>query len=57
MEGKYFIIYCNTSYSALAAVLMHYRNVISYASWKFKVDERSYLIRDLELVPVAFALK
>ena len=57
VEGNNFIIYCDTSYSGLGALLMQERDVISYASRQFKVHERNYPTHDLELAAVVFALK
>ena len=57
MEGKNFIVYCDTSYSGLGAVLMQEKNVIVYASRKLKVHECNYPTHDLELPAVVFALK
>ncbi|WMV54838.1 hypothetical protein MTR67_048223 [Solanum verrucosum] len=57
VEGKDFIIYCDTSHSNLGIVLMHDKNVIAYASQQLKVHERYYPKHDLELAAVAFALK
>ena len=57
VEGKNFIVYCDSSYSGLGAVLMQERNVIAYASRQLKVHERNYLTHDLELAAVVFALK
>ncbi|WMV32469.1 hypothetical protein MTR67_025854 [Solanum verrucosum] len=36
VEGKDFIVYCDASHSGLGAVLMHDKNVISYASRQLK---------------------
>ena len=57
VEGKNFIVYCNTSYSGLGAVLMQERNVIAYALRQLKVHERNYPTHDLELAAIVFALK
>ena len=57
VEGKNFIVYCDSSYSGLGAVLMQERNVIAYASRQLKVHERNYPTHDLELAAVVFALK
>ena len=57
MEGKYFIVYCDASYSGLGAVLMQEKNVIAYASRQLKVHKRNYPTHDLELATVVFALK
>ena len=57
VEGKNFIVYCDTSCSSLGAVIMQGNNVISYASRQLKVHERNYPTHDLELAAVVFALK
>ena len=57
VEGKNFIVYCDSSYSGLGAVLMQEKNVIAYASRQLKVHERNYPTHDLELAAVVFALK
>ena len=57
MEGKNLIVYCDTSYSGLGAVLMQENNVIAYASRQLKVNERNYPTHDLEFAAVVFALK
>ena len=57
VEGKDFIVYCDTSYSGWGAVLMQERNVVAYASRQLKVHERNYPTHDLELAAVVFALK
>ena len=57
VKGKNFIVYCDTSYSGLGAVLMQERNVIAYALRQLKVHERNYPTHELELVAVVFALK
>ena len=57
VEGKSLIVYCDSSYSGLGAVLMNERNVIAYASRQLKVHERNYPTHDLELTVVVSALK
>ena len=57
MEGTNFIVYCDTSYFCLGAVLMQERKVIVYASRQLKLHERKYPTHDLELDAVVFALK
>ena len=47
LEGKNFIIYCDTSYSGLGAVLMQEINIIPYALRQLKVHERNYPTHDL----------
>ena len=57
MEGKDFIVYCDSSYSGLGAVLMQEKNVIAYDSRQLKMHERNYPTHYLELAAVVFALK
>ncbi|WMV37096.1 hypothetical protein MTR67_030481 [Solanum verrucosum] len=52
-----FIVYCYASHSGLSVVLVHDRNVTTYASRQLKIHERNYLTRDLELAMAVFALK
>nr|GFA18721.1 hypothetical protein [Tanacetum cinerariifolium] len=52
-----FIVYCNASKKGLGAVLMQREKVISYASRQLKIHEKNYMIHDLELGAVVFALK
>ncbi|WMV29195.1 hypothetical protein MTR67_022580 [Solanum verrucosum] len=42
VEGKYFIVYCDTSQSGLGVVLMQEKNAITYASTQLKVHKRNY---------------
>ena len=57
VEGKNFVVYCDSSYSGLGAVLMQEKNVIAYNSMQLKVHERNYPTHNLELAAVVFALK
>nr|GFA06466.1 putative reverse transcriptase domain-containing protein [Tanacetum cinerariifolium] len=52
-----FIVYCDSSIKGLGVVLMQREKVISYASRQLKIHEKSYMIHDLELGAVVFALK
>ena len=54
---KDFMVYSDASRSILGCVLMYGDRVIAYASRQLNTHERNYLIRDLELVAVVFALK
>ncbi|KAH0655234.1 hypothetical protein KY285_030116 [Solanum tuberosum] len=49
VEGKDIIVYCDASHFGLGVVLMQDKNVIAYASRRFKVHERNYPTHDLEL--------
>ncbi|WMV42584.1 hypothetical protein MTR67_035969, partial [Solanum verrucosum] len=57
VEGKDFIVYCDSSHPNLGVVLMQDKNVIDYASRQLKVHEQNYPTYDLELVEVVFTLK
>ncbi|WMV37489.1 hypothetical protein MTR67_030874 [Solanum verrucosum] len=46
VEGKYFIVYCDASYSGLGAVLMQDKNVIAYALRQLK---HAFTQKDLNL--------
>lgn len=50
-------LYINVSHSGLGVVLIQQDNVIAYASRQLNDFETRYLIHDLELVIVVFALK
>nr|GEW69630.1 putative reverse transcriptase domain-containing protein [Tanacetum cinerariifolium] len=52
-----FVVYCDASIKGLGAVLMQREKVISYGSRQLKVHEKKYIIHDLELGAVVFALK
>ena len=47
----------DASQQGLGCVLMQYGKVIAYASRQLRPHEKSYLLRDLELAAVVFALK
>ena len=58
LEGsKDFIVYCDTLYHGLEAVLTQRNKVIAYASRQLKKHEENYTTHDLELGAVVFALK
>ena len=57
VEGEGFVVYCDASRIGLGCVLMQKGRVIAYASRQLKVHEKNYLIHDLELATVVFALK
>nr|GEU95230.1 putative reverse transcriptase domain-containing protein [Tanacetum cinerariifolium] len=49
-EGaKDFVAYCDASHKGLGAVLMQREKVISYASRKLKIQEKTYTTHDLEI--------
>ncbi|GKB94276.1 putative reverse transcriptase domain-containing protein [Tanacetum coccineum] len=52
-----FMVYCDTSHKGLGAVLMQKENVIAYAFRQLKIHKKNYMIHDLELGAVVFALK
>ncbi|XP_070672211.1 uncharacterized protein [Malus domestica] len=56
-DGGEFKIYSDASLSGLGYVMMQHVKVIAYASRQLKTHERNYLIHDLELEAVVFALK
>ena len=58
LEGtEWFVVYCDSSRVGLGCVLMQHYKVISYASRQLKAHEKNYLIHDLELAAIIFALK
>ncbi|KAI5338648.1 hypothetical protein L3X38_017919 [Prunus dulcis] len=52
-----FVIYSDASQQGLGCVLMQHGRVIAYASRQLKKHELNYLVHDLELAAVVFALK
>nr|GEX76591.1 putative reverse transcriptase domain-containing protein [Tanacetum cinerariifolium] len=52
-----FVVYCDASHKGLGAVMMQKDKVIIYASRQLKIHEKNYMIHDLELGDVVFALK
>nr|GFB36744.1 retrotransposon protein, putative, Ty3-gypsy subclass [Tanacetum cinerariifolium] len=52
-----FMVYCDASHKGLGAVLMQREKVIAYASRQLKIHEENYMMHDLELGVVVFALK
>ena len=51
------MVYFDASRVVLVCVLIQHGKMITYASRELKVYEKNYLIHDLELVVVVFALK
>nr|GEW25033.1 retrovirus-related Pol polyprotein from transposon TNT 1-94 [Tanacetum cinerariifolium] len=52
-----FMVYCGASHKGLGTVLMKREKVIAYASRQLKIHEKNYMMHDLELGAVVFALK
>ncbi|XP_042400862.1 uncharacterized protein LOC121990874 [Zingiber officinale] len=52
-----FILFTDSSYQGLGAVLMQHERVVSYASRQLKDHERNYPVHDLELAAIIFSLK
>ncbi|GJZ58785.1 putative ribonuclease H-like domain-containing protein [Tanacetum coccineum] len=52
-----FVVHYDASHKGLGAVLMQKEKVIAYASSQLKIHEKNYMIHDLELGAVVFALK
>ena len=50
-------MYCNASKDGLGSVFMQSGRVIAYGSRRLKNHERNYLIHDMELEAIVFALK
>lgn len=57
IEGKYFIIFYDTSHFGLSVVLMYDKNLIIYASMQLKVHESNYLTHELKLEIIVYTLK
>jgi len=56
-ESEGLVVYSNTSRQGLGYALMQKDRVVAYASQQLKPHELNYLIYDLELAAVIFALK
>ena len=56
-ETKGYMVYCDASRVGLGCVLMQHGCVIAYALKQLKKHELNYLIHDLEMAVVVFALK
>ncbi|KAA3462017.1 DNA/RNA polymerases superfamily protein [Gossypium australe] len=56
-SGKEFVIYYDASLNGLGCVLVQEGKVIAYASRQLKLEGKNYLIHDLELAAIVFALK
>jgi hypothetical protein len=52
-----FVVYSDASRKGLGCVLMQLGKVVAYASRQLKTYEINYLIHDLELAAVVFALR
>jgi hypothetical protein len=55
IEG--FMVYSDASKKGLGCVLMQHGKVIAYASRQLKPHEVNYLVHDLELAAVVFAIR
>ena len=55
--GKEFTVYCNASIQGLGYVLMQKDKVMAYASKQLRSHEQNYLVHDLELAAIVYALK
>ena len=55
--NEVFTVYCDASRQGLGCVLMQRDRVIAYASRQLKKHEVNYLMHDLELAVVVFALR
>lgn len=56
VEGKGFLVYCDSLEVGLGDVFMHKNKVIAYASRQLKTHEMNYPTHDLMLVAVVFIL-
>jgi hypothetical protein len=52
-----FLVYIDTSKEGLGRVLMQDSRVITYRSRKLRRNEENYVMHDLELLAIVFALK
>ena len=52
-----FVVYSDASRKGLGCVLMQHGKVVAYASRQLKTYEINYLVHDLELAAVVFALR
>ena len=55
--GEKYIVYCDASRNGLGCVLMQKGRVVAYASRQLKNHKQNYLMHDLELETIVFALK
>jgi hypothetical protein len=51
-----YVVYSDASRNGLGCILIHHGKVVTYASRQLKTHEINYLVHDLELVAVFFAL-
>jgi hypothetical protein len=54
---KGFVVYNDASRKGLRCVLMQYGKVIVYTSKQLKTHKENYLVHDMELAAVEFALR
>jgi hypothetical protein len=57
LGSKGFVVYSDASKKGVGSVLMQYKKVITYASIQLKPHKVNYIVQDLELVVVVFALR
>ena len=55
--GREFTVYCDASIHGLICVLMQDDRVVAYALRQLRSHEQNYLVHDLELAAVVYALK
>ena len=55
--GKEYVIFSDASLNGLGCVLMQEGKVVAYASRQWKPHKMNYLMHDLELAAIVFALK
>ena len=56
-KGQRYTVYCDASKNGLGCVLMQSEKVVAYGSRQLKNHKQNYLMHDMELASVVFALK
>ena len=56
-QGLSYTVCCDASLDGLGCMLMQLGKVIAYGSHQVKIHKQNYLIHDLEIAAVIFALK
>ena len=56
-KGQGYIVYCDASKEKPGCVLMQFRRVVAYGSRQLKFHKQSYLMHNMELAAIVFALK
>ena len=56
-RGQRYTVYCGASTNGLGCVLMQSWRVVAYGSRQLTNHERNYLMHDMELAAIVFALK